>query len=222
MVVFENGLAGRLDWWAKVYPEIAQETSALAYNRPGYGKSAVATTPRDGDHVVEELRALLREQGLAPPYLLVGHSLGGLYMQLFARRYPGEVSGLILVDSTHPRQSQGRGAPEHWPAWVRLLTALYFSATEQEELDAINATGDAVLALPPYTAGPVLVLSAAKPLSQTSELAQDANEKRRDLALLHPGCRQVWVDSDHGIPLEKPEAVLEAIREILAQQRTNQ
>jgi len=101
-VVFENGLGGRMEWWNKVLPEIANDTTTFAYNRPGYGNSDPVATPRDGLHIVDELRALLRDNGIKPPYILIGHSLGGLYMQLYARRYPDEVSALILVDSTHP------------------------------------------------------------------------------------------------------------------------
>ena len=78
VVVFENGLGANLDWWAKVWPEVARDTTVLAYNRAGYGKSEASSEARDGAHIVEELRALLRERGLAPPYILVGHSLGGL------------------------------------------------------------------------------------------------------------------------------------------------
>lgn len=218
-VVFENGLGGTLDWWAKVFPELAKDTSVFAYNRPGYGKSAPASTPRDGAHIVEELRALLHGKGLAPPYVLVGHSLGGLYMQLFARRHPDEVSGLVLVDSTHPEQTKGQGSPANWPAWFRLVFKVTASATIQEELHAIDATGDEVLALPSFTEKPVIVLSASQPMTASSPLADDANAKRKDLARLYPGARQIWVDSGHGIPLEKPEAVVSAIREVLAQTR---
>ncbi len=212
VVVFENGLAGRLDWWAKVLPAVAQDTTAFAYNRPGTGDSAPPATPRDGDHVVEELRAVLRDRGLRPPYVLVGHSLGGLYMQLYARRYPQETAALVLVDSTHPAQLQGAGAREHWPLWVRAVIGVTTHAAARAELDALDATGQAVLALPPPAGLPVFVLSAERPLRETSALADDANAKRRDLVRLYPGATEIWVDSGHAIPLEKPDAVIDAIR----------
>ncbi|WP_197485038.1 alpha/beta fold hydrolase [Methylomonas koyamae] len=108
-VVFETGLGGTLAWWREVYPPIAASATALAYNRAGGGASEAVASVRDGRHVVQELRGLLADQGLAPPYILVGHSLGGLYMQWYARHYPQEVAALILVDSTHPAQLKGRG-----------------------------------------------------------------------------------------------------------------
>jgi len=214
-VVFENGLDGRLELWAKVFSEVAKETQVFAYNRPGIGASENVSTPRDGDHIIEELRQNLRETGVAPPYVLVGHSLGGLYMQLYARRYPKEVAGLILVDSTHPEQFKGAGTPENWPAWAKVAFKAITSETAKKELSTIPATGASLLALPPLNGKPVIVLSAKKPMEETSELAQDANAKRVDIARLNPGAKQVWVDSGHVIPLEKPEAVVAAIQEVL-------
>lgn len=215
-VVFENGLGGKLDGWAQVWPEVAKASSALAYNRPGYGRSDAVDTPRDGDHVVAELRTLLKSQRLQPPYVLVGHSLGGLYMQLFARLHPEEVRALVLVDSTHPEQLRGQGSRDHWPAWARVAFGVLSADAAKKELDALDGTGQRVLAMPPPAGVNVLVLSALQPMQTRSALADDANDKRAALAGLYPGSKQVWVDSGHVIPLEKPEAVLAAIREALA------
>ena len=239
-VVFENGLDGRLEWWAQIIPEISKETRVFAYNRPGIGGSTEVTTPRegetvihacptgysleddsistprDGETVIQELRTLLHAKGIAPPYVLVGHSLGGLYMQLYARRYPDEVAGLVLVDSTHPEQLKGAGSRENWPGWFNTLLEVSLSDAGLKELEAISITGSEMLALPAFTGKPVIVLSAQKPMEETSELAKYANSKRIDIARLHPGAKQVWVDSGHAIPLEKPEAVIAAVREILS------
>lgn len=214
-VVFENGLGGRLQWWAEVLPTIARETTVFAYNRAGTGTSTEASTPRDGETIIDELRRNLRDKGIAPPYVLVGHSLGGLYMQLYARRYSQEVAGLVLVDSTHPEQLKGAGAKDNWPTWIKLMFNVLLSGAASKELEALPATGAAMLALPPLTGKPVIVLSAQKPMSETSELARDANAKRSDIARLHPGAKQVWVDSGHVIPLERPDAVIAAIHEVL-------
>ena len=215
-VVFENGLDGRMEWWQKVIPALASDTTTLAYNRPGYGASTPVSTPRDAEHIVEDLRALLRHQGLNPPYVLVGHSFGGLTMQWFTRRYPDEVHALVLVDSTHPRQLEGAGALDKQSLLVRGLLEVMITGVAREELDQLRTSGQQVLALPSPPDVPVLVLSAAEPLKEHSPLAQDVYEKRRDIARLYPGSRQIWVDSGHGIPLERPDAVVAAIREALA------
>ncbi len=215
IVVFENGLDGRMYWWNKIIPEISKDATSFAYNRPGYGSSDPVSTPRDGIHIVDELRLFLRSNGLNPPYVLVGHSLGGLYMQLFSRRYPEEVAGVVLVDSTHPNQFKDKGAIDNWPAWFRMAFRWYLSSTAREEMNLINATGDTILSLPPFTGKPVIVLSALHPMKERSVLADDANAKRKDVANLFPGSKQVWIDSGHAIPKEKPESVIEAIREVL-------
>ena len=76
-----------------------------------------------------------------------------------------------------------------------------------------------VLALPTVTGLPVTVLSAAQPMKETSDLAKFSNALREDIARLYPNARQVWVDSGHAIPLEKPEAVVNAITAALAEAR---
>lgn len=71
------------------------------------------------------------------------------------------------------------------------------------------------MALPTVSGKPVIVLSALQPTEERSTLADDSNAKRRDIARLYPGAKQIWVDSGHGIPLEKPDAVVSAIRDVL-------
>jgi pimeloyl-ACP methyl ester carboxylesterase len=217
-VIFENGLGGRMEWWKKVIPEISKDTTTFAYNRPGYGSSDPVSTPRDGLHIVDELRMLLQSKDVNPPYILVGHSLGGLYVQLFARRYPDEVSALILVDSTHPKQLEGEGSLERQSFLVQGLLGVLVTGTAKEELDLLPQTGEQLLRFPTLLNKSVFVLSASEPMKEKSTLANDANAKRKDIARLYPGSKQIWVDSGHGIPLEKPEAVISAIREALLKQ----
>ena len=222
VVVFENGLGGHMKWWGEVLPALPADASYFAYNRPGTGKSANVATPRDGEHIVDELRRALLQQGMQPPYVLVGHSLGGLYMQLFARKYPKEVAGLVLVDSTHPKQFEGAGAIEKQSLMVRGLAKVLITGVAQDEFDALSLTGKQVLDLPAADSFPVYVLSAAEPMKEKSELAQISNALRQDIARMYPNSKQVWVESGHAIPIEKPEAVVNAVRAVLTQVRTGQ
>jgi pimeloyl-ACP methyl ester carboxylesterase len=100
-VVFESGFGD--DWtpWDEVAGEVATRARTFAYSRPGYGQSEPSPEPRDAAHIVEDLRALLAARGALPPYVLVGHSFGGAYMELFAKAYPEEVVGVVLVDPRH-------------------------------------------------------------------------------------------------------------------------
>ncbi|WP_211238023.1 alpha/beta fold hydrolase [Derxia gummosa] len=212
VVVFENGLGASMGRWSKVIAGLDGDTAWFAYNRPGTGASGAPVTPRDGEHIGDELRALLRGQGIAPPYVLVGHSLGGLYMQDFARRHPEDVAALVLVDSTHPTQFTGDMALDRLPWHVRAVLWLFAWGTTREELDLSMPTGAAVLALPPLAGKPVVVLSAEQPMHDDSPLGRLGAEKRLDIARLYPGSVQRWADSGHDIPWLKPEAVVDAIR----------
>ncbi len=215
-VILVSGLGGTMDWWAKVYPSLAATNTVFAYNRPGYGRSALASAPRDGAHVIEELRATLRRLDLLPPYVLVGHSLGGLYVQFYARRYPQEVSGLVLVDSTHPQQFSGDGDPSGWPTWFRTAFHALLSETAEAEFAQIGATGAELLMLPPPSGIPIVILLPDEPIDTNSSLALDADRKRKDMARLNPGAEVVIVHAGHGIPLDNPEAVVKAVQRVAA------
>jgi pimeloyl-ACP methyl ester carboxylesterase len=213
-VVFENGLGATMGSWRKVFREVGKDTTVFAYNRPGYGDSYPALTPRDGTHIVDALRALLRRHDLSPPYVLVGHSLGGLYMQLFARRYPDEVAGLVLVDSTHPTQMEGAGRIERQSWWVRLFFNFWAKGDVRKEFDAAASTGQDVLQMPTVRDKPVIVLSAID--DRGNEVVRHANRKRADFSRLYPGSRQQWIESGHFIQWDRPEVVVQAIRDIVA------
>ena len=90
--------------WMSVFPEIAQLTRVCTYDRPGYGWSESTSSPRNAETIVQELRMLLQTAEITPPYVLAGHSFGGLLMQLYAARFPNDFEGVVLVDSSHPDQ----------------------------------------------------------------------------------------------------------------------
>jgi len=99
-VVFENGLGGPLELWGKVQPDVSRFARTVSYDRAGVGLSGEGPRPRDGRRIAAELRGALRLAAVAPPYILVGASLGGPYVRIFAGMYPHEVVGLVLVDLT--------------------------------------------------------------------------------------------------------------------------
>jgi len=98
VVVFENGRGSKFDSWEKVIKEISKESVVFAYNRPRIGKSEDDSIPPTMKHIVDNLRKMLLDKGLKPPYLLVGHSFGAAYIRSFASYYPNEIAGLIFVD----------------------------------------------------------------------------------------------------------------------------
>ena len=102
-VVLDSGLGVDSNaTWAAVRPAVARFARVCQYDRAGMGSSPPGPRPRTSQRMVDELHALLRAAGVAPPYVLVGASFGGLNAQLFASEHPREVAGVVLVDGLHP------------------------------------------------------------------------------------------------------------------------
>jgi len=105
-VILEGGAGLGSVTWGWVQPRVAETTRVLAYDRAGIGWSDRGPEPRDGRQIARELHAALQGAGIYGPYVLVGHSFGGLYVRIFGDMYPDEVVGMVLVDPTHPDQMQ--------------------------------------------------------------------------------------------------------------------
>lgn len=104
VVVLDAGVGGFSLEWMPVQKALSEHTKVCAYDRAGYGWSDMGPLPRTTAHISYELHQLLHAAQLKPPYILVGHSFGGYSVQHFARSYPEEVAGMVLVDSSHPEQ----------------------------------------------------------------------------------------------------------------------
>ncbi|MCY3758578.1 MAG: alpha/beta hydrolase [Acidobacteria bacterium] len=108
-VILESGIPGASIGWTSVIEDIASFTRVCAYDRAGYGWSESGSEPRTISNITGELRGLLRNAGVDPRYVLVGHSFGGLVVQVYASRFPDEVAGMVLVDSSHPDLARRTG-----------------------------------------------------------------------------------------------------------------
>jgi pimeloyl-ACP methyl ester carboxylesterase len=107
-VVLDAALGDMSAQWVWVQREVSDTTRVCAYDRAGMGWSEMGPEPRDAKQISSELHALLKGGGIEGPYVLVGHSFGGLYMQTYAARYPDEVAGVSLVESSQPDQFSHR------------------------------------------------------------------------------------------------------------------
>jgi pimeloyl-ACP methyl ester carboxylesterase len=103
-VVIDVGLSDWSMMWSWVQPAVAKKTRVCTYDRAGMGWSEVGPQPRTAHQFVKELHALLHNASIRGPYVLVGHSLGGFTVRLFAHDYPAEVAGAVLIESMSPRQ----------------------------------------------------------------------------------------------------------------------
>jgi len=103
-VVIEAGLGDWSTSWDYVQPEVAKTTRVCTYDRAGMGWSERGPLPRDAAHFAKELHTLLHKANIPGPYVIVGHSLGGLPVRIFVRDYPSEVAGVVLIESMQPGQ----------------------------------------------------------------------------------------------------------------------
>ncbi|MEZ4710142.1 MAG: alpha/beta hydrolase [Caldilineaceae bacterium] len=104
-VIMESGMGDSSLIWALVRPESVKTTRTCVYDRAGFGWSDPSPQLRTAATIVEELHTLLVNGDIAGPYVLVGHSIGGAYIRLYAHNYPESVVGMVLVDSSHEEQS---------------------------------------------------------------------------------------------------------------------
>jgi pimeloyl-ACP methyl ester carboxylesterase len=216
-VIFEAGLGDTMDVWKDVQPRIAAGcTRTLSYNRAGYVGSDAAVGPRDSATIVAELRAELKRRNIDPPYVLVGHSLGGLYMQYFARNYPKEVAGLLLVDSTHWHQGMAVDASANTPYAGRTAVTLFMPWIMRREISDSSAAGQQVHASPSAQSFPTIVLSSTRgPLSETPAARALLADMQDEIAADFPGANHVRVaDSGHYIQRDHPEVVVDAARQL--------
>lgn len=118
-VVFDSGAGGIGLAWELVRPAISKMTRVITYDRAGLGWSDPSPKPRRADVMAEELHALLKNANIEAPFILVGHSLGGVVARQFAAKYPNEVVGLVMVDSAHEQQIK------HFPeALVKMVNSM--------------------------------------------------------------------------------------------------
>lgn len=119
-VILESELGSDSLEWGQVQPVISKTTRVCSYDRAGYGWSEVSSQARDADHIASELHQLLLQAHITGSLVLVGHSIGGLYIRDYAQRYPSDVAGMVFVDASSPLQDQnskfntGSSGPPSW------------------------------------------------------------------------------------------------------------
>jgi pimeloyl-ACP methyl ester carboxylesterase len=109
-VVFESGISATSLNWTHLQHTVSTFARAVTYDRAGLGWSSLSQHERTPSNIVRELRTLLQRAGVPPPYILVGHSFGGVIVRRFAIDHPAEVAGLILVDAMRPEEWSGEDA----------------------------------------------------------------------------------------------------------------
>ena len=220
-IVLINGSGGPIEGWHKVLEPLATLSMVFAYDRPGVGGSSKPLTPQTGDVMVDSLRALLCHAKVAPPYILVGHSLGGLIVNLYARLYPTEISGIVLLDATPPEDISVMA--KHETIVQRLLKRvidIVFGKNEFAETRHVSRTVELINQAAAFPSVPLIVVTGGKPAMSwaTAPAARNARaQHQRQLAALSPTGKQVIAkQSGHFPQFSEPDVVVEAVREVMA------
>lgn len=217
-IVFESGLADNKEKWTRVAAEVAKTTAVVTYDRAGYGASMSANGPRTAVEVVRDLREMLQAAGIKPPYVLVGHSLGGLYMQYFARQFPNEVAGLVLIESTHWDQ-MARMRRES-PGTMNMVTALsaVMEPHVRTEFDGSTAAEKQVRDAPALISMPVVVLTGTRRnFVERGKFATAWYKLQKEEASTYQAEHVIAEHSGHYVHQDQPELVVAAINKVVAQ-----
>lgn len=218
-VIFEAGLGSGKRIWAPVFNRVSEVTQAVAYDRAGYGQSEAAEGSRDGLQIVLELRALLETEDIKPPYVLVGHSLGGTMMKLFAKMFPEEVAGVVLVDARHEEFAQrcqqvgvSRLLYDPPEALMRLL-----SPTARAELAAARLTMKQARRAGTFPSVPLIVLTHSRATSRwplgVSKVWEASQRRLAQMSKL--GRLKILDEAGHNLHTERPDMVIRAVLNVV-------
>ena len=227
-VVFEGGLSS--DWY-QLQNQVARFTRVCSWDHPGGpgSRSDPASGPRTARDFVADLHALLAAARVPGPYVLAGHSNGGLYTQLSASTHPHQVAGLVLIDAVHPAYHKRRLAmfkpllpPDQWEALRQDAMTVKHRLVDPEQVDIWTSERQVRLALrrAPLRPMPLIALARGRPEDPgVPFLEQDERlwrQLQRELAELVPGGRLVVAThSGHNIQDEQPQLVLDTLRQVV-------
>jgi pimeloyl-ACP methyl ester carboxylesterase len=226
-VVFEAGgsgaAGGPLEAWERVQPAVSRLTTTVAYDRAGIGRSAPGPKPRDARQIARELHTALHSARVAPPYVLVGHSLGGPFIRVFADLYPEEVGGLVLVDPTQ----------EEFITWNQARDPKKDDRQDEEWKDILASLAEAHASrVPPNTS--VILITAMGPRVLPSFMTEKQRAEFRTLKPMWMKFHREWLqtvpngqhiiteNSGHVVPFEEPDLIVRAVRQIVEQARSRQ
>ena len=235
-MILESGLNDTSAVWSAVQGEVARTTRVCSYDRanvPGGASDPsdpMASTPRlrPASALVADLHALLATADVSGPYVVVGHSVGGLLVRLYASTFPDEVVGMALVDATHEdnwARLEEEIGPELWSQAVEQFTqAVAGGFLEPLDLEATASAVRDAREEQPLPSMPLIVLTHTQPpdaATLLSGLSAEASERlwseqQADLTTLLPNSRQILAEeSGHYIQLDQPDLVIDAIDDVI-------
>jgi pimeloyl-ACP methyl ester carboxylesterase len=209
VVVFEAGLGADASAWRDVVGPISAYAQATLYDRAGLGLSrplAEPGRPITAQSVASALDQLLKQADLPPPFILVGHSLGGLYVQMFARLHPDIVAGMVLLDSSSADA----------PAGLKTLAQLVPGSADFLEEEGVSDSNQQVRSAGPFPAIPLSVIAATDHGPNFRQYEPTLMHLQEQLAGLSPmGTLVIAQGSGHDVAVDRPAVVVAAVRAIV-------
>jgi pimeloyl-ACP methyl ester carboxylesterase len=216
-VILEGGFGAGIASWTNIENEIAKFTRVVSYDRAGLGQSEPGPKPRTAKQFALELHTALKNAGINPPYVLVGHSMGGITIRVFADMYSQEVAGLVLVDPSQEGFNdwlKSHPSPELKQQEAEVAKA---AAGIRDESAGVEASFEQARKskLPPEI--PVILLVAVQsPLKSDPKVTEKWIEEQREWVKKVPGAKLVRAEkSGHFIQGQQPELVIAAIKELV-------
>lgn len=223
-IVLINGGSGPIEGWMRILPQLSELSTVFSYNRFGVAGSDKPQQPQDGLTIIETLREALTAVGLKPPFLLVGHSLGGYYTNLFARRYSNEVAGVVFIESSHPKDItlenyQGKGIK----TLNKMLSMFDFLYPHKkfDEVHFVKDTVQQILTANEFPNIPTHVITGEKENKMIPEIVRKLRLQHQleFLSLSTYSKHFPAKNSGHFPQFTEPQIVVDAIRECLEQMK---
>jgi pimeloyl-ACP methyl ester carboxylesterase len=214
-VIFEGGFGTGIASWSTVQRDVAAFAQTVSYDRAGIGQSALGPKPRIAKQIATELHLALEKSGVKPPYVLVGHSFGGIYVRVFADMYPKDVVGMVLIDPS--QESFNDWLIKNYPDRVKAGASSITKASEgvQAEFASVDASYAQARAGRVPQGIPVVLLSATEDESMPAEGRKVWIEKHKEWLATVPGSKHIIVEKGvHFIQAQQPRLVLDAIKEV--------
>lgn len=219
-VILEAGTGDTSDVWSAVQTEVEKFANVCSYDRLGLGRSDKLAVEHTAGEIVADLHGLLHAASVREPYVLVAHSIGGIYTRKYAILYPAEVAGVVLVDSAH--EEQFTRVAQISPEWAKRISS-QFPVDEQRSQGFLP--GNERLAW--HFNGPLVVIehgqmppsAASDPMAKQSEVVFHLLQK--DLASRSKYGRLLEAKkSGHYIQRDEPELVIQSIKDVIRESAT--
>lgn len=211
-IVCDSGYGYTLANWQPIQDKVSQIAKMFIYDRDGLGKSGKSGRPRHSKQIVENLHKLLKKASITPPYILVGHSFGGVNVRLYAHTYPEEVVGIILLDSCHEDQNEKVA-----PLFKENVQKDYYNQfTEEGTLCEFEEGLKQVRNAQSLGTTPLVVLSAGLQPHHTKESLSAWMSLQEELVKLSEKGEQIIVENaGHNIHIDCPQVVINTIKRML-------